>query len=409
MKVLWILNTPLPEAISLQTGRPDVSHSTGSWVHAMARLLEQIPGLELSVAAPARVEKAIILRGKAITHYLLPTRKQDWEWLREQVQPDLIHIHGTEYPCFLEWVKTCGNSHTVVSLQGLVSRIADKYFGGIPEETLRQYVSLRDRIRKDSLFDQKKNLVYRGSCEIELLKSVNHVIGRTAWDRSNALEINPNLQYHTLSEPLREPFYSGRWKYDECVPFRIFMTQAHYPLKGLHTFLEALPSVLKKAPDVSVHIAGPDILRGTGLRGLLLRSGYGRFIADMIHEKGLEGRIQFIGESDAGTVKHELMQANLFLSPSAIENSSNALCEAQILGVPVIATAVGGTPDLIPDADHGRLYEFNDTAALTDAILSTFADSCRFDASSMIRTAVKRHDRQTILRDLLKIYDEVAG
>jgi glycosyltransferase involved in cell wall biosynthesis len=129
----------------------------------------------------------------------------------------------------------------------------------------------------------------------------------------------------------------------------------------------------------------------------------------MIHEKELEGRIKFIGESDAGTVKHELMQANLFLSPSAIENSSNALCEAQILGVPVIATAVGGTPDLIPDADHGRLYEFNDTAALTDAILSTFADSCRFDASSMIRTAAKRHDRQTILRDLLKIYDEVAG
>ena len=41
---------------------------------------------------------------------------------------------------------------------------------------------------------------------------------------------------------------------------RFFLSQSHYPLKGLHMVAEALPLVLRHYPDARVHVAGPDIL-----------------------------------------------------------------------------------------------------------------------------------------------------
>ncbi len=410
MRVLWILHNPLPEALSALTGRDEVSRTTGSWICGLSEALSGRPDVRLFTVAPSRLTRKLLeIKGEKITHFILPAGSSDWKEVRDRVNPDVVHIHGSEYPLAHEYVRTCGGAHVVVSLQGLVSVYRDYYYGGIPENVVRRYVSLRDVVRRDSLISQKADMQRRGECEISLLKSVDHVMGRTSWDRRESLAVHPGLHYHYCGEALREPFYSGCWRFSSCVPHRIFAAQGYYPIKGAHKLLEALPGVLDRCPDTTVHIAGPDPLRGPGLKNRMLRNGYGCYLSDLIRKYGLGNVVTFIGPSDAETIKRELLEANVSVLPSIIENSPNALCEAQMLGVPCIASDVGGTSSLVPDPSCGELYPFEDVEALMGRILSVFKTSPGFDNGAMRAVAAARHDRQTILNDLMKTYVEVAG
>ena len=401
MKVLWVLNALLPEALSLLNGRPEVSHATGSWVCALAEALGDEEDIQLFTLAPSPlVRDWVECKGALATHFILPAKHQPWRDVFERIKPDVTHIHGTEYPFFSEFVQACDNKHVVVSLQGLVSEICKHYYGGIPELVVRRYTSVRDIIRRDTLMRQKNDITRRGESEIHLLRSVNHVIGRTSWDRRICLGINPALHYHSCNEMLRKAFYSGNWEFSHCIPHRIFLSQGHYPLKGIHTLMEALPEVLSKYSDTQVHIAGTNILRGESLSQKLLRSGYARYLVSLMRANHLEDAIHFIGELDASRMKQELLSANVFASVSAMENSPNSLCEAQMLGVPCIASDVGGTADLIPERDCGLLYPFGDKVSLVRSIVAQFEGSAHFDNTKMRQVAASRHDRQQIIQNI---------
>lgn len=410
MKVLWVLNSPMPEALSGLTGRKEVSKSTGSWVTALAEALSGRDDISLYTVSPSHLVNAPQeVKAASATHFIVPAGGSFWEEIHDSVHPDVVHIHGTEYPFFIDFIKACGSERVVVSIQGLVSEIRQFYFGGIPEDTVRRFTSFRDRIRRDSLLSQKADIELRGDREIELLKSVKHVIGRTGWDRDAVTRINPAISYHFGNEALREPFYSGEWDFKSCVPHRIFVSQAHYPLKGLHKLLEAMPTILKRFPDTSVHIAGVNPLRGNRPLDKVLRNGYGCFIAGLIKKLKLGEKVVFIGESDASTMKREMLEANIFVLPSIIENSPNALCEAQMLGVPIVAANVGGVKDLVPNKECGILYQFEDTDALAASVIDVLDNSLRFDNSEMRETALKRHNREAVIKQLIDAYVEVAS
>ena len=192
------------------------------------------------------------------------------------------------------------------------------------------------------------------------------------------------------------------------MPHRIFLTQGHYPLKGTHFLFEGLPFILNKYPNTTVHIAGANILRGNSLKNRILRNGYGEYLAGIIHEKNLGNVVSFIGEQNADSIKKELLEANVFLSASAIENSPNSLCEAQMLGVPCVASSVGGTPDFIPNDYCGLLYKFQEPGELAERIITTFELAPEFDNTAMRSIAMARHDRRIIANKMISIYEDVA-
>ena len=53
----------------------------------------------------------------------------------------------------------------------------------------------------------------RGKCEVESIKMIRHIIGRTDWDRACVEAINSDIHYHTCNEVLRDSFYNniGKW------------------------------------------------------------------------------------------------------------------------------------------------------------------------------------------------------
>ena len=82
--------------------------------------------------------------------------------------------------------------------------------------------------------------------------------------------------------------------------------------------------------------------------------------------------MQFTGSLREDQMIAEYLNAHLFICPSSIENSPNSLGEAQLLGVPVIASYVGGVPDMVTHGETGLLYRFEEVEMLAEGIRNLF-------------------------------------
>jgi glycosyltransferase involved in cell wall biosynthesis len=93
-----------------------------------------------------------------------------------------------------------------------------------------------------------------------------------------------------------------------------------------------------------------------------------------------------------------------------MDKSPNSFCEAMLLGMPVIATYVVGTPSIICDKKEGLLVQDGDPNALAGAILELYKD--RNYAISLGHNAreraIRRHNPENILEDILKIYSAIS-
>ena len=79
---------------------------------------------------------------------------------------------------------------------------------------------------------------------------------------------------------------------------------------------------------------------------------------------GLDGRVRFLGSVPRETVLRLFRAADASVLPSAWENFPHTVVEALAVGCPVIATAVGGVPEVVRDGENGLLVPPNDSAAL---------------------------------------------
>lgn len=374
MNILWITNIPLPPICqSINISTPVV----GGWMYASAQLIAKEQNIRLSIATPYSGKIFIDKEIDGIRYFLIPlngannTKYQKklevyWKKIHQLVKPDIIHIHGTEFAHGLSYIKACGSQKVVISIQGLVSCIANYYLAGITDSEILKSITIRDIIRKDNLFQQKKKFEQRGLIEIQLLKSVKHIIGRTSWDKAHTWSINPDAQYHFCGETLRKEFYQHTWKYCNCEKHSIFLSQGSYPIKGLHKVIEAIPFVLKEYPDCHLYIAGDNIIDKQWYR----ISGYGQYIKRLIKRHNLHNYITFVGNLSERDMCMQYLRSNLFICPSAIENSPNSLAEAQVIGIPYLASYVGGVPDFINNSD--LLYRYEETEMLADKICTIF-------------------------------------
>lgn len=410
MKILWITNSPFSEAFK----GIRLEDNTKGWINSAAYGLINFDNkISLGIVSLYPDDNFNRIEINKIKHYLLPKRlknnksqlKKYWNEILEDFNPDIIHIHGTEYPFLYFFVTFSKFKNIVVSIQGLISVIERYYLGGIKKTDLIKNVTFWDIIRVNTIFSQHKNIHRRGKIEKLLIKSVNHVIGRTTWDRNHVLAINPDIHYHFCNETLRPSFYKMQWNFLKCEKYSIFISQAYYPIKGFHQLIKALPSVLKYFPKTKVYVAGNDLFTKRGFK----RNGYGQYINALINRYQLFDKIEFLDLLSEEEICNRLCRSHIFVSPSAIENSSNSIGEAQILGVPSIASYVGGTPDIIEHNKTGILYRFEEIEMLSASICKLFSDN---ELATQISTnsqkvAKIRHNKEINAKRLHNIYLEI--
>ena len=100
----------------------------------------------------------------------------------------------------------------------------------------------------------------------------------------------------------------------------------------------------------------------------------------------------------------------MYISTSHIENSPNSLCEAQILGMPCIATDAGGTVSLIDDNKEGIVIQDGDPFVMAGAIvemINNYKKAIVYGENGR-KTALERHNPQKITQDLLNIYNSLS-
>jgi len=183
----------------------------------------------------------------------------------------------------------------------------------------------------------------------------------------------------------------------------------------------ALPIRDMGLPDEADHLAADALLLG-GAAGearqamaertdlLFLGVGQGPLAVEMEERRvqlGLGDRFRFLGFRDD---VHDLLAASdVFCLASRNEGLPVALMEAYALGLPVIATRVGGLPDVIEDGRSGLLVDPEDPGALARAILALAADEDL--RAKLARRALElawQFDSQGPVRRLEAVYEEVS-
>ncbi|MBI5200233.1 MAG: glycosyltransferase family 4 protein [Elusimicrobia bacterium] len=174
---------------------------------------------------------------------------------------------------------------------------------------------------------------------------------------------------------------------------RVVAMVGHYSaIKGHETLLEAIPLVHREFPGTVFRIAG----RGT--EGLRLK-------ADRL---GLNGEVELLGERN--DVPELLSQSHLYVMPSLQEGIGTACIEAHAAEVPVVASRVGGLPQVVEDGRTGLLVTPGDPAALADAIVASLRRPER--AAEMARagygTVLERFSIDAVVSRLEELYRSVA-
>lgn len=171
-----------------------------------------------------------------------------------------------------------------------------------------------------------------------------------------------------------------------------------------------MPLILRDYPDTEVYVAGNDFLNTSTLRSRLRYTTFARYVNSLINKYGIKDKFHFTGMIDADCMAEQYRLANVFVCPSSIENSPNSLGEAQLVGCPVVASYVGGVPDMVENNRTGLLYRFEETEMLASAVCRIFGDDnlAQNMAVNEIEVAQKRHDGVRNAKRMLEIYKLIA-
>lgn len=418
MKILWLINVPLPEASELMGDKPI---PYGGWLSSAFKLLSSIESIDLCVAFPYKGIKGYkkISGNKTVYYafgYISKNNAQSRENLElfekiiNDVKPDLVHIHGTEFAHSLSMLRSCELLETkvVVSIQGLVSKIEKHMYADLPSRAIYAF-TLRNLVNRDSVYWMRKQFKRNGINEINVIRKTRYIIGRTTWDRACTYQINPEAKYYFCHETLREKFYKHIWNIKSCSKYSLFLSQAHYSIKGLHYVLETIPIILKKYPETIVYISGKNITQSDTLKDRLTMPYYGKYIKELIAKYGLRRNVIFTGPLNEEQMCQKYLESHVFICPSSIENSPNSLGEAMLLGVPCVASYVGGIPDMLEHGTEGFLYQHNAPYMLAHYIMKIFDDDIlanKFSCKSREK-ALKMYDQDQNTKRLIEIYKEI--
>ena len=112
-----------------------------------------------------------------------------------------------------------------------------------------------------------------------------------------------------------------------------------YIQKNFHTLLRGFAALRDRFPDVTLKIAGAEV-----------DTDYGAGLRRIVAERGLHGRVEFLGSVDSGRLRDLYQTCRLFVFPSTVETFGMPLVEAMACGAPVACSREAAMPEIAGDA-----------------------------------------------------------
>ena len=401
----------LAESLNKKTG------TSGTWLFSLSQELSKHNEIELAIACVAGNEfldkkigniQYFCLPGNGKTMlFYHPKLIKYWDIIEKRFNPDIVHIHGSEYTHGISYLRKYKNKKKLLTIQGIIDKTSKHHAGELPLKEILFNRTLKECVKLNGMLERKllsrRNVRY----ETEIIKSVSYATGRTDWDKYYMQALNPNLKYFRCNYNLREEFYEAqKWNINSCQRYTIYAsTSAQVPMKGGHIVLKAIDIVRKKYPNVKFVFLANNCENGR----LIPTSGYTKYISKLIKKFDLQNNVIFIGSQDGNGIIKQMQNANIVVVPSAIENASAVLREAMHIGAPCISAFRGGMPQLINDGYDGFLYDYPDYEMLAGRIIEILSDDSLAIKLSQnaIKSASVWHDKEKNLIDMIKVYKKI--
>jgi glycosyltransferase involved in cell wall biosynthesis len=173
-------------------------------------------------------------------------------------------------------------------------------------------------------------------------------------------QLVPSSKLKVLENAVSLSFYqSKRGQFPKALEPTILFAGLLTENKGIFDLMAIVPELVKKFPSVKVLLAG---------------SGDVQRIQAVLQSGHIEGSVQFLGWVDPQQLIGLYHQSHLFVLPSYYEGLPMVLLEAMACGLPIIATRVGGIPELVEEGENGILIHPGDREALLNAVARLLDD-----------------------------------
>ena len=417
MKVLWFSNS----SSNYDKGQ---NHYNGcGWVESLEAIIKNQPGIELGVSFIHHTDfRKRIIDGTTYYPILKQSRKQNPIWhilnvwgndnifekkiisnmltVIEDFKPDVIHIFGTEG--LFNSIQKYTNIPVIVHLQGIIGPLLNSYF---PIEHNKRklkyskYFIFKNLLGLGKLSDYNR-FIKQSKREASNLRITKFVMGRTDWDKRIVRLYNPNVTYFHVDEVLRNPFYLSEEINNHYSKTVLVSTISSTIYKGIDVVLKTA-KLLKTETKLDFEW----IIIGLNSQDKLLK-----YFVSSTGILPCEVNVKFLGIKSPEQITSILQESDIFIHPSYIDNSPNSVCEAQIMGLPVIATNVGGVSSIVDHMVTGILIPSNGIYELTSWIIELLDnDDLKTSLSNKAKLlAQKRHDKTKIINDLVRVYQFVT-
>lgn len=308
-------------------------------------------------------------------------------------KPDIIHVWGIETNSGL--VSKYTSIPCVAHIQGILNPYYDAYFP--PKWSKYSLINaLFPNLKKIRLsFNAYKNFKRHADREKIVCSNIKYYLGRTEWDKNVINVLSTNPKYFYCSEMLRPLFItSEKWHYHDRDKLIIQSSISKNFYKG-HDVVLRTAQILK-------NIWGDNF--EWYICGVRDESVFERVVGI----KAKDVNVKCLGKVSAEEIRDRLLNSDVYCHLSYIENSPNSVCEAQYLGVPVIAANVGGTSTLLENGS-GVLIPANDAYQAASYIVKikkerTYSERISRNA---ISTAEIRHSPNKIINELIYAYQNI--
>jgi len=278
--------------------------------------------------------------------------------------------------------------HTHLVYAGIAGKLAAG-IAGVPSVTTRHY--LLDPREGSPLFRLEGHLTAHAAARLVVLNETMR-----AASIAQGLAPAGKIAIHRNAIDL-SPFRGLDRRRDPEAPFTIGTIGRMGPEKAHETFLRAIARVRRERPTAQ------GVLVGDGRRRLELEA--------LRHDLGLDDAVRFVGVASPDEIPGWLARFDVFALSSDWEGVPIALIEAAASGLPIVATAVGGVPEIVHDGETGYLVPPQRPQELADAILR-LADDPELRRLFGLRAA--EHARATydihrLARETADLYREVRA
>lgn len=394
MRVLWFSVTPA--GFNPATN----AHNGGGWIASLEAIVkDRLPEVELAVAFRFPGDEKVHVDDR-VTYYTISRHGVErYRRIIDLFKPDIIQIFGSEN----EFGAICSitQAPVVIHMQGCLPPYHNALFpAGMSKWDFVSVKGLTWRRRLMGLLSER-GFRRRAEREVATIKACRYFMGRTAWDRGLIDLFNPAARYFHCEEALRDSFInsSAAWKGN-------IRPDGHNELISVISgpWYKGVDLILKTARLLREHTTLDYEWKVYGVGDI-------RFFEHKYGIKAADVGVKIMGTASKDELVEALCDASLYIHPSYIDNSPNSLCEAQYLGLPVLATHVGGIPSLVEDGVTGLLFPANgpfDLAAMIKQMVACPEEARRLGAAARSH-AVKRHDPRSIAAALMNAYNSILN